>query len=248
MSVSNRDSALALVHMGYRVFQVHSAKLLPSGPLTCTCGRPSCASPAKHPVARFSPNGVLSASNVLHVVDAWWRANPDANVGLATDDLIVVDVDTRKGGSDTLATLECEHGALPATWRSLTGGGGEHVFFQAPDGLRFKNSVERVGPGIDIRATGGYVIAPPSLHISGRRYAWNVDYHPDLTPLADPPTWLCKLAGDAPPSPTSGARTSPSSGRIWRRAASARVRATTQLRECAAISCGTLSTPTLRSN
>jgi hypothetical protein len=154
----------------------------------------------------------LSASNVLDVVDGWWRVNPNANIGLATDDLIVVDVDTRKGGSDTLATLEREHGALPATWRSFTGGGGEHVFFHAPDGLRIKNSVERVGPGIDIRATGGYVIAPPSLHISGRRYAWNVDYHPDLTPLAYPPAWLCKLAGDAPPSPTSGARAPPS---VW---------------------------------
>ena len=132
MSVSNRDSALALARKRCCVFQVHSAELSPSGRLACTCGRPSCASPAKHPYARFAPSGVLSASNVLHVVDAWWRVNPGANIGLATDDLVVVDVDTRKGGPDTLAKLEREHGALPSTWRSFTGGGGEHVFFQAP--------------------------------------------------------------------------------------------------------------------
>jgi Bifunctional DNA primase/polymerase, N-terminal len=46
------------------------------------------------------------------------------------------------------------------------------------------------GPGIDIRAMGGYIVAPPSRHISGRSYCWSVDHHPADVPLAPAPEWL----------------------------------------------------------
>src|SRR5262249_28332603 len=89
-----------------------------------------------------------------------------------------------------------EHGELPLTWRALTGGGGEHVFFAAPaDDVDIASfAAENVtdpplGPGIDIRARGGYIVAPPSRHISGRQYAWSVDHHPHDVHLAPPPDW-----------------------------------------------------------
>jgi hypothetical protein len=85
--------------------------------------------------------------------------------------------------------MERTHGILPATWRALTGGGGEHVYFSAP-ATEIRNSSGHLGPGLDIRGVGGYVVAPPSLHKSGRRYAWNVDFHPDECPLVPMPDWM----------------------------------------------------------
>ena len=50
-----------------------------------------------------------------------------------------------------------------------------------------------LGPGIDVRARGGYIVAPPSRHASGRLYYWSVDHHPADVPLAEPPPWLLAL-------------------------------------------------------
>lgn len=113
-----------------------------------------------------------------------------ANIGLATGSLIVLDIDPRHGGDESLIALE--HELLPTTWRVLTGGGGEHVYFAAPD-FEIRNSAGRLGPGLDIRGAGGYVVAPPSTHISGRPYAWSVDHHPDEALLAPIPDWMARL-------------------------------------------------------
>src|SRR5262249_15529618 len=72
------------------------------------------------------------------------------------------------------------------------GSGGEHILFRHVTGLR--NSASKVGPGIDVRGDGGYIIAPPSSHASGRRYTWSVDHHPLDTPIAGAPDWLKELA------------------------------------------------------
>ena len=88
-----------------------------------------------------------------------------------------------------LQRLEGDHGLLPSTWRFLTGGGGEHILFRHP-GSTIPNSAGKIGPGVDVRGDGGYIVAPPSEHISGRLYAISVDHHPDEVALADPPLWL----------------------------------------------------------
>jgi putative DNA primase/helicase len=100
-----------------------------------------------------------------------------------------------------LAKLEAEHGALPPTWRFLTGGGGEHILFRHPGGM-MKNSAGSIGQGIDVRGDGGYIVAPPSVHIGGRAYAISVDHHPDDIPLADGPSWLLSLIA-APSAPAA---------------------------------------------
>lgn len=84
-------------------------------------------------------------------------------------------------------------GPLPATTRTITGGGGQHIFFRAPVGVRIKNSVgdnSGLAPGLDVKSIGGYIVAPPSLHASGYRYAWSVDHHPDEVRPAPMPDWL----------------------------------------------------------
>ncbi len=75
----------------------------------------------------------------------------------------------------------------------LTGGGGEHRYFAYPASIDIRPSVGALAPGLDVRGEGSYVIAPPSLHISGRRYAWEASAHIADLRLAPAPRWLLDL-------------------------------------------------------
>jgi hypothetical protein len=193
-------SALAFVRYGHAVFPVNWP-VARNGRLFCSCGsdsrgRPCGRNAAKHPYGKLAPNGILSATIESGVVKHWWGyLAPHANLGVRTDRLIVLDIDPRHGGDESFRALEREH-EIPPTWRALTGGGGEHVLFACPDGVEIANVVAAamkdppLGPGIDVRARGGYIVAPPSRHISGRSYAWSVDHHPQDVPLIRAPDWL----------------------------------------------------------
>ena len=157
----------------------------------CSCGKPDCRSPAKHPVAKLTPQGLKNATTDLATVEQWFGAQ-SWNLGIVTGEatgIVALDIDPRHDGDATLSRLEAEHGALPPTWRFLTGSGGEHILLRHPGGV-VANSAGKVGPGIDVRGDGGYLVAPPSIHICGRPYAISVDHHPEETPLAAMPDWL----------------------------------------------------------
>lgn len=180
--------ALSYASMGWPCIPLHSASA--GG---CTCGRLDCSSPAKHP---RTPNGLTNATTDLKQVAAWWRWWPDANVGVVTgaaSGLLVVDVDGPEGEA-TLLALQARHGALPATRWVRTGSGGWHAYFRHPGG-RLGNSAGRLGPKLDTRGDGGYVVAPPSRHASGGLYTW----HSRLAPIAPLPSWLLGLL--RPPRP-----------------------------------------------
>ena len=105
------------------------------------------------------------------IIGRWWSAT-DWNIGIAcgsASGIWVLDVDGEEG-EHTLRRLEAQHGALPPTVESITGG-GRHLFWRWPTGVEIRNSQVRADiPGLDIRGDGGYVLAPPSIHPSGRRY------------------------------------------------------------------------------
>lgn len=126
-------------------------------------------------------------------VEAWFRRWPDANVGIVTgrvSGLVVLDVDPHHGGSESLARLESRHAPLAPTIAAATGGGGRHLYFAHPGGLvPNKVGIER---GLDLRGDGGFVVAPPSLHPSGERYAWLAGREPGTMTLASPPEWLVR--------------------------------------------------------
>jgi hypothetical protein len=144
----------------------------------------------KIPLLKDWPNLATTDPDTIRY---WWAQWATANVGIATGHgLWVLDVDPDKGGDDSLRALEGQYGPLPQTPVVLTGGGGSHYYFyfQHP-GLSIGNSVGKLGPGLDIRADGGQVVAPPSIHPdSGRTYEWEVAHHPDDVPLAPVPQWL----------------------------------------------------------
>jgi len=129
-------------------------------------------------------------------ITRWFRRWPDANVAIVTGEvsaIVVLDVDERHGGALSLAELDIELGPIPSTVEVATGGGGRHLYFRHPGG-RVSN---RVGlrPGIDLRGDGGCVVAPPSVHPSGGRYAWVLGHSPEEVELAPLPSWLLPGSG-----------------------------------------------------
>ncbi|MDE2106168.1 MAG: bifunctional DNA primase/polymerase, partial [Patescibacteria group bacterium] len=89
------------------------------------------------------------------------NANSHANIGIAVPSgFVVLDVDTKSGGPATLAALESEHSKLPATLTATTPTGGSHIWFALPHGAHVGNKVA-IAQGLDVRANGGYVVAPP---------------------------------------------------------------------------------------
>ena len=129
----------------------------------------------------------------------WFERWPSVNIGIVTgkvSGLVVLDVDARHGGFDSLAALERLHGPLPATVEAETGGGGRHLYFAAPP-LVPRNKAG-LAAGIDLRGEGGMVVAPPSLHPSGMPYRWRAGHEPASLPLAVMPRWLLDLASEAP--------------------------------------------------
>jgi putative DNA primase/helicase len=180
------------LRLGFALFPAHYPVV---NGTRCSCGNPACADhAAKHPYARFAPNGFKNASKDPRVIKRWCEG--PYNVAIATgtfSGIVVVDSDPRHGGDQSLVELEHEHGKLPDPWRVFTGGAGEHRYFRHP-GRVVGCSEGKVAPGIDIKGDGGYIIAPPSRHVSGRSYAWDVDHHPEHVELAEMPAWLLDKA------------------------------------------------------
>ncbi len=188
-SVNYLAAALNYAARGWPVFPVHT-----SIDGQCSCGKSDCPNIGKHP---RNTHGLSEATTDIDTIQKWWNRWPDANIGLRTgaeSGVIALDVDPDKGGADSLADLERRHGSLPTTVESLTGRGGRHILFAHPgNGQVIRNSEGKLAPGLDIRGDGGYIVAPPSRHASGRQYAWEISSEPDDVPLAPLPTWLLGL-------------------------------------------------------
>lgn len=146
-------------------------------------------------------NGFKGATkNIRNTKILFGERYPDAMVGIPTGEQLgawVLDVDVHKdddgnviNGYETLAGLEEKHGELPPTATAKTAGGGEHRYFKYVPGVRNRG---RLGSGLDVRGSGGYVIAPGSRTADGGEYIW-LDHDGDgMPPLADAPQWLLDL-------------------------------------------------------
>lgn len=163
-----RQAALALAAKGMRIFP--------------------CVERGKEPAIH---SNLKRATTDPNVISGWWRRY-ELNIAIATgpgSGIWVLDVDGDEGET-TLRKLEAAQGALPPTVEVITGD-GRHVYFRWPQGCDIRNSQCRDDvPGLDWRGNGGYAVAPPSVHPSGRRYAWSVDR---ADSFADAPDWLVEL-------------------------------------------------------
>ena len=195
------DAAQAFSTLDMPVFPVHSIREDGS----CSCGRGDCQRPGKHP---RTARGFKEASTNEDQIDAWWQRWPDAGVAIATGEagLVVIDVDVKGGGAglENWRTLVAELGPeLQDTAMVRTPSGGLHAYFKA--GVReISTSAGTVAPGIDVRARGGYVIAPPSRRLD-EGYVWMSGH--GLERLRELPEALADLlAAPSPGQPASAAQ------------------------------------------
>lgn len=191
-SGSISDAALTLAQLDWKLFPVHGVQ--DGG--TCTCGSKHDKNDddrkkiGKHPVIEKWQE--VATSDPAQIAD-WWNENPRYNIAVVCNrsGLVVIDVDPRSGGLESLETIEVKLDIqLPQTVQSFTGaydvGGTEqrgiHFFFKAPEGITFKGNLSssKKGtslPGIDIKHNG-YVVLAPSAHMSGVNYEWREGHEP----------------------------------------------------------------------
>ena len=180
------DEALRYANAGIPIFPLHWIKQ--DGSCSCSKGA-DCECKGKHPRIK---NWCEEATTDSEKIRSWWSKTPGANIGIPMGErsgLVTLDVDTRHGGDQSLATLIKEHGDLPSTVTATTGGGGKHYVFRYTDDLALKNVVG-FRDGLDVRTQGGMIVAAPSMHQSGNRYAWDEGLSPFETQAAEMPDWL----------------------------------------------------------
>lgn len=158
----------------------------------------------------LTPKGFHDATTDPLVIEGWWTDHPDALIGMPTGEisgLVIVDLDLKPGidGRDAWGDLQSHHGRAPDTLEVLTRSGGAHFYFRWP-GVKIKNSASNLGPGVDIRGDGGYVIVPPSKGYEKEGSSVNT--------IAPMPQWLIDLTRAPDPtkpntSPPSGAQQQP---------------------------------------
>lgn len=155
-------------------------------------------------------HGFYAASTDPDRVAAILAAVPTGQLALRTgaaSGTVVVDVDPGHGGRTTMADL-INRGLLPPTRWVATGSGGAHLYYRHPGHpVRCSqgNPGIGLGPGIDVKADGGYVVLPPSVHPrTGRPYRWQPgrgmeEMPPALVAACEPPA-----PAAPPPAPAAG--------------------------------------------
>ena len=166
-----KAAALALAARGFHVFRLTPRQKVPLA----------------------ESHGHLDATTDPATIARWWTEIPDANIGLRTgieSGVLVLDRDDRNGGEAGWELLEQEHGRVPYSLRVRTGD-GFHVYL-GHRGPGRVTAPKGVAPGVDLKSEGGYVVAPPSVHPSGRVYTWLDE---EDSRLEDAPAWLLQRFG-----------------------------------------------------
>jgi hypothetical protein len=189
------DWALIYARAEFRVLPVHTIR---NG--ACSCGGMKGCKPGKHPIANLVRHGSKDATTDEATIRAWWSKFPDANIAIATgkqSGLVVVDIDGPDGEA-SLAELEKLHGPIPRTAQVGTAR-GRHLHLAYPERVERIKSSSRQREKIDIRGDGGYVLAPPSKHHSGKSY----EFLDIGAPLAVCPNWLVGFANGSSVGPNN---------------------------------------------
>ena len=172
------DAALSYLARGWAVLPAHTAELG-----ICSCRNIECEMAGKHPWVNWALYQERLPTEAQ--VRNWWGQWPDANIAIITgpvSNLVVIDVDPRHGGDESIVKWTPD---LPDTAEVQSGGGGVHLYYSHPG-----EEVRKVGgmmPGVDMQGDKGIIIAPPSVHSSGRSYEWDSGAHIDDSRFAELP-------------------------------------------------------------
>lgn len=163
------QEALWLAEHDVPVFPCHT----PVGLNRCSCGNPRCDKIGKH---RRTVRGFKDATTDPGQIEQWWKDWPNANIAIPTgtaSGLFVLDTDPRNGGPVDRCELQQRLGPIPTSAAEVyTGGGGRHTYFQFnPQQFTNPTIPRSLEAGVDLKGPGGYVLAPPSLHVSGKHYS-----------------------------------------------------------------------------
>jgi Bifunctional DNA primase/polymerase, N-terminal/AAA domain len=156
MPRSLADAALAYAERGIAIFPLWG---ITNG--VCDCKRNCGRDAGKHPLSVLVRHGLKEATTDREQIRRWWAAYPNANIGLALGDLVVIDED--RPGAILAAGLELPNGPVSRTGR------GHHYMFKL-NGQALLNGA--FAPGLDCKTGEAYIVAPPSIHLSGKRYEW----------------------------------------------------------------------------
>ena len=184
------DWALWWAAKGFSVVPVHYVK--PDGSCSCSLGK-DCPSPGKHPApSRWKHYQTQRADE--DTLTIWFDGRfKDYNIGVVTGEIsgnvFAVDVDVAEGklGADTLDDLCMANDDLPETLEQITGSGGRHFLFRAPEGKTIATGANTLGDGVDTRGEGGFIVVAPSNHKSGGTYVANAN------DIEDSPDWLVTM-------------------------------------------------------
>ena len=181
---------------GFSVIPVHYVK--EDGSCSCAMGK-ACPSPGKHP-AHTKWKIYQDKKADEHTLDMWFKGRFEKyNIGVVTgrvsNNIFVVDVDVGEGkdGDDSLNTLQLDNDDLPQTLEQITGSGGRHYFYQAPENHIIHTGANTLGSGIDTRGEGGFVVVAPSIHKSGGTY--NLVEQKSVVHTS--PEWLSDLSSES---------------------------------------------------
>lgn len=164
-----REMAMLYALAGIPVVPIHR----PDENGCCSCGNPACSSCGKHPVPRNGFKAATTDLDRIHEYPYWSKYN----LGIVPKDWVILDLDPRNGGR--LEDIPLIKAYLANTSIARTGGDGYHFIFGKPRTVEIKQSSKLLPPGIDIRVgENGYVVAPPSLHASGKHYQWLPGHSP----------------------------------------------------------------------
>lgn len=192
------DYAQRYIDQGWAVLPLHTVV-----DSHCTCGKDSCKSQGKHPRHIF-PNFEHGARDATLDIDVFAQAVaifPNSNIGIVPPEgVLVIDVDPRNGGDDTIDELEARHGALPDTVEQITGSGGRHIVVRLSPGMA---APSKLGPGIDLITNSRFIVAEPSMHIKGIAYGWEASSSLiDGAVIAPAPAWVM-APKESPRTPTT---------------------------------------------